>query len=112
METIDQLACGLSLGATAVLALLALSWSLWRTLGRHEPVDKCVEAFFRSTIAASLLSGSVLLAVFIWLVGALDLRTYHHHFALFVWFIAFITNAALGAALAFLGALLLARTSS
>lgn len=111
METIDQLALVLSLAATCVLAVLGLAWSFWRLVGRHEPRDKCVSWFFRSTVTAALVSGSVLLGVFVWLVGALDLRTYHHHYAPFVWFLGFIANAAVGVVLAFLGALLLERTS-
>jgi hypothetical protein len=53
----------------------------------------------------------VFLAVLIWLVGALELRSDHHHFAPFVWFVAFLSNAALGAVLGFLGALFLERIS-
>ena len=111
METIDQLALVLSLGATAIAAVVALSWSLWRSLNRRDEAAECVSRFFRSTIIASLVCGSVVLGLLVWLVGALDLRSYHHHFAPFVWFIGFLANAAVGVVLGFLGAFLLERIS-
>ena len=109
METIDQLALLLSLGATCALAVLALAWYLWRLIGRRDSPADCVGGFFHYTIVGSLLSGSVLLALLVWLVGVLDLRAYHHHYAYFVWFIAFIANAIVGVVLAFIGGLLLER---
>ncbi|HZL95571.1 MAG TPA: hypothetical protein VFB99_18080 [Vicinamibacterales bacterium] len=111
METVDQLALILSLGATCLVAVVNLGWSLWRLLGRNEDATKCIGRFFRTTLTAALLCGSVALGFLVWLVGTLELRAYHHHFAPFVWFIAFLANAAVGAVLAFLGALLLERTS-
>src|SRR5262245_12835986 len=111
METIDQLALMLSLGATATAAVVMLAWSVSRLLRRGDQAAESARWFFRSTLTASLVSGSVFLAVLIWLVGALELRSYHHHFAPFVWLIAFLSNAALGAVLGFLGALLLERIS-
>ena len=110
METIDQLALVLSLGATAIAAIVTLASSVWRLLHRGNQVES-VRQFIRWTLTASLISGSLVLAILVWLVGALELRSYHHHFAPFVWFIAFLTNAAFGTVLAFLGALLLERIS-
>ncbi len=111
METIDQLALVLSLGATAIAAVVTLVWSLWRLLHRGDQAAGSVRRFFRSTLTASLVCGSVVLGALVWIVGALELRSYHHHFAPFVWFIGFLANAALGAVLAFLGVLLLERIS-
>ena len=111
METIDQFAVVLSLGATAITAIGTLMWSVWRLLHREDRSAESVRRFFRSTLIASLVSGSLILAVLVWFVGALELRSYHHHFAPFVWFIGFLANAALGAVLGFLGALLLERIS-
>jgi hypothetical protein len=111
MDTIDQLAAVLSLGATAAVAALTLGWSFWRLVRRGDEAAKCVQRFFRVTLVASLASGSVLLGLLVWLVGALELRSYHHHFAPFVWLLGFFANGALGAALGFLGALFLERIS-
>ena len=110
METVDQLALVLSLGATAIAAIVTLAWSIWRRMHRGNQAE-CVRRFFRWTLTASLISGSLVLAMLVWLVGALELRSYHHHFAPFVWFIAFLANAALGVVLGFLGAVLLERIS-
>ena len=106
METIDQLALVLSLGVTAVFAVVLLAWSC---RSREEQPRERVVKFFRTSIAASLVSGSFVQALLVWLVGALDIREYHHHFAPFVWFIGFLANAAVGVVLAFGGALVIER---
>ena len=109
VETIDQLALVISLGVTGVAAVAALVWHLYRLLAKREASSTCVSAFFRTTLISALVSGSVGLAVLVWLVDALGLREYHHHYAYFVWFLAFLINAMLGAILAVGGAIIIER---
>jgi hypothetical protein len=108
METIDQLALILSLGVTVVFAVMLLGWSCWQLSKEAQPGEQGVK-FFRASIGASLVSGSFVQALLVWLVGAFDIREYHHHFAPFVWFIGFLANAAVGVVLAFGGALVIER---
>ena len=108
METIDQLALILSVGVTVVFAIVLLVWSCWK-VSKSSPPGERVTEFFRTSIGGSLVSGSFVQALLVWLVGALDIREYHHHFAPFVWFIGFLANAAVGVVLAFGGALIIER---
>ena len=103
MDTIDQVAIVASICATAAIAVIVLAWQLVR---RDRPAER-VNAYFRSTVTASLLSGSVALALLVWIMSAMRIRAVHHHCAYSIWFIAFLTNGMLGIMLAFLGGLIL-----
>ena len=108
METIDQLALVLSLAVTAVFVTGLLAWSCWKISKDRKPGERVI-TFFRTSIGASLVSGSFAQAVLIWLVGAFDIREYHHPFAPFIWFIGFLANAVVGVVLAFGGSLVIER---
>jgi hypothetical protein len=106
METIDQVATVASLCGTVIIAAIGLVWQLAR---RDRSLER-VNQYFRFTVTASMLSGTVLLGLLVWLVGATDIRAVHHHYAYFIWFMAFLANVALGSALAFLGGFVLEKT--
>lgn len=108
METIDQFALLLSLGVTAVFVVVLLASSCWQLSKDAQPGER-VTKFFRTSIGASLVGGSFVQALLVWLVGAFGIREYHHHFAPFVWVIGLLANAAIGVVLAFGGALIIER---
>ena len=112
METIDQLAAILSLGVTFVVGSAMLAQPLLQALRHKEVPADSVGGLFRAMIVAGAICGSVVLSLVIWLVGALELREYHHHFAPFVWFVAFLANLVLAAGIAFVGAIALGRVAS
>jgi small basic protein len=112
VETIDQLAAILSLGVTFVVSSAMLARRLLQGLRHKEVPADSVGGLFRATIMAGALCGSVVLALLIWLVGALELREYHHHFAPFVWFVALLANLVLAVGIAFVGAIVLGRVGS
>jgi hypothetical protein len=109
METIDQFAVVLSLGVTSVVAVALLIAFASRVHARPEVRAQGIVLYRRAAIGCALAVGTVGLAFLVWLVGASGWRSYHHHFAPFVWFIGFLLNAALGVAYASIGAHLLPR---
>ena len=109
METIDQLAVVLSLGVTSVVAVAVFVAFAYRTHAQPESRARGIVQYRRATIGCALAVGTVGLAFLVWLVGASGWRSYHNHFAPFVWFIGFLVNAALGVAYASIGTHLLPR---